>query len=560
MAGWLTLVGHRSGQVKGEDGQEEDDELRDEDEHATSGAPDAPDDSVQELNHRRWFVLRRTCVEVFASARDAERGKRDSAEYSAVPIPFIALRPLTGRSINRRNPSDTEFGIRLLDLQMVLGNPLPKNLVVDAGDSSTCEQWVQCLEAEAIGEAKQKLSVAAHAAAGAAVAAKDKAKEKAQAASEAAQLLKEQREEDRQRVRAEELALARENDAKRRAALEESLLSEASTGEEYYIYMRHFYMSRKRTVAKEQRVADYRAGRLEDVMDIFGRLRVEQWLQAWENDLEQQAEEEDDPLAVLDDLFDPVETEDGADPEPDLFPDEETDSDTGDAESSNEDGESSEEESESSEEEDEEDPLQQTTVREKEDSAHVQFGGKGRFTAVTMRLDGDILRLIQHQDGPGTGPVVKELSPKITACSVGAPKKIRSAKGKNGAPTEHQLRLDLASGVQDEDANSKYIICVSSAADAEEWKRALEPAHTSEYRLFTVEQHHLKQKTAPKMVSLGVNRAGLAVIDPRRIAFTTAIALPRYEAGSRTKTSCTCGLFPTKSTMRLAIRVNRTNP
>ncbi len=534
MAGWLTLVGHRSAEVKGENDQDEEFDFRDGDEDATTGAPDPEDDSVQERRQRRWFVLRRTCIEVFASARDAERGERESAEYSAVPIPFIALRPHAGRSTSRRNPSDSEFGFRLLDLQMVLGNPLPKNLGVDAGDSSTREQWVQCLEAQALGEAKQKLSAAAHVAAGAAaglggiaagggsmglaaaVAAKEMAKEKAHSASEAALLLKEQREEERERVRAEELALARENDAKRRAALEESLLSEASTGEEYYIYMRHFFMSHRRTVAKEQRVADYRAGRLMDVMEIFGGLRADQWLTAWDKDLEEQAEEEDDPLAVLGDLFDHVDTEDGAEVEPDLFPEEETDSDADDTESSGEDEESSEEESESSEEEDEVDvlDLEQTTVRQKEDSAHVQFGGKGRFAAVTMRLEGDILRLVQHQDGPGTGPVVKDWSLKITACSVRAPKKVRSAKGKNGAPTEHQLRLDLASGVQDDSGNSKYVICISSAADAEEWKRALEPAHTLDYRLFTVEQHHLKHKTAPKMVSLGVNRAGMALIDP----------------------------------------------
>ena len=149
-------------------------------------------------------MLRRTCLEVFASPRDADRGEKESADYSAVPIPFIVLRLRTGR----RNLGDSEFGLRLLDLQMVLGNPLPKHMLVDAGDSSTREQWVACLEAEALGEAKQALSVAARGAAAGlggiaagggsmGLAAAVAAKEKAKAASEAALLLTGQREEEK---------------------------------------------------------------------------------------------------------------------------------------------------------------------------------------------------------------------------------------------------------------------------------------------------------------------------------------------------------------------------
>ena len=141
---------------------------------------------------------------MFASAKDAERGQRESAEYSAIPITCVALRLSTGRASGRRNLGDNRFGLRLLNLQMVLGNPLPKNLVLDAGDSNTREKWIARLEAQALGESKQALSAAAHVAAGAAaglgeiaagggslglaaaVAAKEKAKETAQAATEAA--------------------------------------------------------------------------------------------------------------------------------------------------------------------------------------------------------------------------------------------------------------------------------------------------------------------------------------------------------------------------------------
>jgi hypothetical protein len=120
----------------------------------------------------------------------------------------------------------------------------------------------------------------------------------------------------------------------------------------------------------------------------------------------------------------------------------------------------------------------------KEEQAHVQFGGKGSFTAVTMRLDvnveggggggGVLLHMVQYKEGLGAGIVLQEWSPKITAgCTIGAPKKLRSAKGKNAAPTPHQLRLDLASGIADEKGHSKYIICVPTAEAAEEWKVAL---------------------------------------------------------------------------------------
>ena len=57
-----------------------------------------------------------------------------------------------------------------------------------------------------------------------------------------------------------------------------------------------------------------------------------------------------------------------------------------------------------------------------------------------------------------------------------------------GAPTAYQLRLDLNEGVVDGDGNCKYIICVGTAAAAEEWKAIIEPAHTTEYTIFAVEQ------------------------------------------------------------------------
>ena len=301
------------------------------------------------------------------------------------------------------------------------------------------------------------------------------------------------------------------------------MFAEAFKGEEYYLYMRHHYMSRKRKVAQQRRIADYRAGKLEAVaQDIFGGLDGNDWIDAWDRQLEEQAAEEDDPLAVLDELFDatpPSESDAAADAaegevEEDLFPEETDSEDDDDDDDDDGDGDGEEDEPSSSSSEEEEEDIEEEEKREKELQAHVQVGGKGSFLPVTMRLDGEILRLIQYKEGLGAGVVVKEWSPKITACVVGAPKKLRPSKGKNAAPTAHQLRLDLASGVVDEHKQCKYIICVDSASVCEEWKAMLEPAHTSEYKLFSVEQHHLKQKKAPKIVSLGVNRSGMALMDP----------------------------------------------
>ena len=135
-------------------------------------------------------------------------------------------------------------------------------------------------------------------------------------------------------------------------------------------------------------------------------------------------------MAVLDELF---ETETDVAPsdteaEPDLFPEQETDSDADDAEEiskgdEDDEEESSEEETGSSE--DEDDDAENLTARAMEDTAHVQFGGKGRFVPVTLRLEGNVMRMIQYKEGLGEGLVIKEWSLKITACTVRVPKKIR---------------------------------------------------------------------------------------------------------------------------------------
>ena len=43
------------------------------------------------LGERRWFVLRRTCLEVFSSPASADGTAEDDDTYSALPIPYIAL-------------------------------------------------------------------------------------------------------------------------------------------------------------------------------------------------------------------------------------------------------------------------------------------------------------------------------------------------------------------------------------------------------------------------------------------------------------------------------------
>ena len=69
------------------------------------------------------------------------------------------------------------FVMRIIRLESVVGNPLPKSLTCHAADLEGCKRWVEALQAEAIGE---EVSMA-KAAGSKAAAAKDAAKGKAAA-------------------------------------------------------------------------------------------------------------------------------------------------------------------------------------------------------------------------------------------------------------------------------------------------------------------------------------------------------------------------------------------
>ena len=533
-AGWL--------RVEELEYEREYDEDEDEDEEGEGAAAGS-------VGVRRWFVLRQTCLEVFPSPSDADRGVCDSSLYSMIPIGELALPAPKEKSeggsrmaaLRRKGQAALEedaFVMRIIRLESVVGNPLPKSLTCHAADLEGCKRWVEALQAEAIGEevsmakaagskaaaakdaAKGKAAAAAHAAhakekamlaaahakekalqekaSHAAHVAKEKAREKADAAAHSVEEARKHHEEAKEEKRAAEeakkaadLALARENDAKRRREQEEKVLAQVIEAEKYYMYMRHHAAVRKGEERTEAAAVRVRLDRARQVFDLFGESDAEDWKASW---TAQQEDEEDAEAAA--ELFAveswEVEADDAGHAPVDLL--------ASDSESDDEPEVFRHESSESESEEEEEE------LRQREDAVHVQFGGKGKFESLNMKLEAETLVLSAGET---------ERRATVTACQVGVPKKARK-----GAPTKHQLRLDLAEGVADDKGCSKYIICVESAVAAEEWKQLLQPAHTSEYSLFTVEQTHLASRgkaKRPKVVTLGVNASAVAVMEPNTL-------------------------------------------
>lgn len=91
---------------------------------------------------KRWFVLRDGGLEIYSTQEDAAKGIR-GPEYTQVPVQICSLpkkdtMPRAAKKAGRTHA----FVIRLANLKKVLGAPLPKQLVLDPGNSATRLVWL----------------------------------------------------------------------------------------------------------------------------------------------------------------------------------------------------------------------------------------------------------------------------------------------------------------------------------------------------------------------------------------------------------------------------------